>query len=65
MAGTSSNGAELLWPRSDGMVLEEFGWFGGILEEFVRGNTVPDKKKKGIKSGLRTRERGLYVSCTR
>ena len=22
--------------RSDGMVLEEFGWFGGILEEFVR-----------------------------
>jgi len=24
------------WPRSDGMVPEEFGWFGGILEEFVR-----------------------------
>jgi len=23
-------------PRSDGMVLEEFRWFGGILEEFMR-----------------------------
>jgi len=26
----------------------EFGWFGRILEEFVRGkNTVPDEKRNG------------------
>ena len=27
--------------RSDGMVLEEFGWFGGILEKFVREKHCP------------------------
>jgi len=25
--------------------LEKFGWFGGMLEEFVRKNTVPDEKR--------------------
>jgi len=38
--------------------LEESGWFGGMLEEFVRENTVPDEKNKRIKLGLRARERG-------
>jgi len=27
--------------------LEEFGWFGGMLEEFVRENIVLDEKRSG------------------
>jgi len=43
------------------MVLKEFGWFGGILEEFVRKTLFRMKKKKRIKSGLRARKRGINI----
>ena len=36
--GAPRNEAEA---RSDGMVLEEFGWFEGILEKFVREKHCP------------------------
>ena len=46
-----------LWLCSLREILEEFGWFGGMLEEFVRENTIPDEKKtdqagfKGTRTG--------------
>ena len=48
-------------PRSDGMVLEKFGWFGGILEEFVWRKHCSGWKKKRIKPGSRARERSLVT----
>ena len=36
-----------------GGILEEFGWFGGMLEEFVREKHCFGWKKKRIKPGLR------------
>jgi len=48
----------LLWPRQPlGGILEEFGWFGGMLEEFVREKYCSGGKKKRIKPNLRARER--------
>jgi len=48
--------------RVNGLVCsEEFGWFGGILEEFVREKHCSGWKKKRIKPGLRTRERASVI----
>ena len=40
-------------------ILEEYGWFGGMLEEFVREKHCSGWKNKRIKPGWRARERGL------
>ena len=40
--------------------LEEFGWFGGMLKEFMREKHCSEWKKKRIKLGLRARERGQF-----
>jgi len=43
--------------------LKEFGWFGGMLEEFVREKHCSGWKKKRIKPDLRARERGQRVNA--
>jgi len=41
------------WARSDGMVLEEFGWFGGICERKTRFRMKKEADQAGFK-GTRT-----------
>ena len=48
---------EYIWACSLGGILEEFGWFEGMLEEFVREKHYSGWKNKQIKPCLRARER--------